>query len=324
VETLASSLRGAVDVPWENVFLLRGDMREPDLGLGSDIPSRLREVTEIIHLARPRAGEVAAEESLVQGVDGVIELARRLPRLRRLVVLSSTEVVGDYRGRFYEDWLDVGQNLPAGRPQTLLEVEQRAREAADYLPLVVARHAVMVGHSQTGQMECDGTMAQLLAWAYRIRRLPGFVHVPIPAPGARFFSITPVDFLAAGMAELALNGGVEGGETFCLADPHSPSLAELFELLLDRVGAPAPGMRLAVEPRGPVGLTVATAARVGRWVRQATGREGGPWTYLLQRGEHDVTNAQRVLTAAGIACPRLPTYFDALYEDYCRRRERYH
>jgi len=320
--TIAASLEGGGGVPWERLSVLRGDVWEPDLGLGPSIPSMLAEVGTILHLARPRASEEPLLGARAKGVDGVIELARRHGSIRRLVVLSTTDVTGDYKGRFYEDWLDIGQKLSTQLARDTIEAERRARQGASYVPIRVVRHAQLVGHSCTGLFECDAGFSRVFPWGELAARLPSFVHPPAPAEGHRFVTISPVDYVAEGLVEIALSSELGESMTFCLADPASPTLAELFELVLDRVGGPSPGLRFPVEGKGAVGLGVNLVARLGASVTGALGKGSGSWGFLLQRGEHDVSNAQRVLEPAGITCPRLPTYFDALYEDYRRRRGR--
>lgn len=320
--TLCSSIRGLDDLPCDGLSVLRGDVWEPDLGLGADILSRLSDVTEIVHLARPRASEEPLLGARAKGVDGVIELARRLGGVHRLVVLSSTELSGDYRGRFYEDWLDVGQTLSTQRARDTLEAERRARQGASFVPICIVRHAILVGHSCTGQMECDSGFSRIFAWGDALSRMPSFVHPPGPASGQRFVSVSPVDFVAEAIVEILFNDTVERAETFCLADPDPLTLAELFDLVLDRAGGPAAGLRLSVDGKGAVGRGVQLVARVGAVLNGALGRGAGPWAFLLLRGEHDLSNTLRILESTEVSCPRLPTYFDALYEDYRRRRGR--
>jgi thioester reductase-like protein len=323
VETLETSVVGLEGaVPWDRVTVLRGDVLEPDLGLEAEALASLHQVTEVIHLARPRAGEETEPGALARGANGVIDVCRRLGTLRRLVQLSSTELEGTYSGRFYEDWLDVGQVLTSQLARDVLEAEQRARDAAGHVPVCIVRHALLVGHTRTGQMECDAGFSQALAWGARAARLPSFVHLPGPAAGRRYVVLSPVDFLAEGLVEIAFADDVAPGETFCVADPDPPTLAEVFDLVLDRAGGPRSGFRVPVDGTGAFGASIALVARAGATLSTAFGALPVPWSTLLRRGDHDTTNAQRVLSRAGVTCPRLATYLDVLFEDFHRRRVR--
>jgi nucleoside-diphosphate-sugar epimerase len=323
VDSLSSSVAGLEGlVPRSRLELLRGDVLEPDLGLEADGLARAQGATEVLHLARPRAGEEVTPGALAKAVDNVVDVSRRLPALRRLVVLSSTDLMGTYIGRFYEDWLDVGQVLPDQRSRDVLEAEVQARKAADYLPVCVVRHALLVGHTRTGQMECDAGFGRVLAWGFRAAHLPSFVRLPAPAPGRRFVVVSPVDFLAEGLAEITFAGDVAPAETFCVADPDPPTLAELYETVLDRAGGPAIGLRIPVEGKGPIGLSIEALAQAGESLTRAFGADPGFLPALLRRGDHDTSNARRVLARAGVVCPRLATYLDVLYQDFLRRHGR--
>jgi nucleoside-diphosphate-sugar epimerase len=321
-ESMWSTVEGITAPPHEELTILRGDVRELDLGLERDEVARLAGVEVVVHLARPRAGEQASPNALVDGHKGVIGFARRLGSLERLVVLSSTAVAGDYTGRFYEDWLDIGQSHPSAAERQLVQAERYAREAATYLPVVVARHALLVGHSLTGQIECRAGLSRLFSMVEKLALLPSFVHPLGPAHGERYLTVSPVDYVARGIVELCTSRTVLPGTCTCFADPEPPTLAEFWDTLLDRVGGPTAGVRIPVVDKGVTGWAVQSLARNSAWLSGLVGRGEGPWVFLLQRGEHDVTNARRLLGPVGVRCPKLATYLDALYEDYQRRKRR--
>ena len=319
VESMWSTIEGITEPPHEEFTILHGDVCEPDLGLGQRIASQLGDVGAIIHLARPRAHEKAAPGALLQGHKRVFDLARRLPDLARLLVLSSTDIIGDFSGRFYEDWLDVGQSFSSEKGRQVKEAECYARDAASHLPVILVRHALLVGHSHTGQTECTAGLTRLFGLTNGLTHLPSFMHPPGPAEGARYLTVSPIDYVAEGIVELTFNEEVSAKSTFCLADPDPPTLSEFWETLLDRIGAPTSGVRLPIEEKGPVGLVVQRFVRNGARLLKTMGIKDGPWVYLLQRGDHDVSNARRTLEPAGVRCPRLVTYLDALLENYRHR-----
>ena len=66
--------------------------------------------------------------------------------------VSSIAVAGDYKGLFREDMFDEGQKLPSPYHRTKFESERIVREQAD-VPWRVYRPAIVVGDSQTGEMD---------------------------------------------------------------------------------------------------------------------------------------------------------------------------
>lgn len=304
--------------------LLPGDLREPDLGLSAADLASLEDVTEAIHLGRPRADEVAPPGALVDGLAALTTAVRRVRKggLRRLVVLSTTDASGDYVGRFYEDWLEVGQSYSRPADRAALELERAARSAAATLPIVVARHALLVGHSATGRIECDAGLSRLLALGPAIGRLPSWLPLPGAAEGPRYLTVSPIDYVAEALVLLALTERLspEGpAPTFCLADPTPPTLSELSDLLLDRVGGPEPAFRLPVDGRGALGRALSRAVRAAAFLDRRGTSAAAALAHQLRRVEYDTWNAVSALEPLGLTCPRLPTYFDALYGGYLAR-----
>ena len=80
-----------------------------------------------------------------------MELARTL-EAERLHHASSIAVAGEYRGVFEESMFDEGQKLPSPYHRTKFESERIVREQP-YVPWRVYRPAIVVGDSQTGEMD---------------------------------------------------------------------------------------------------------------------------------------------------------------------------
>ena len=66
--------------------------------------------------------------------------------------MSSIAVAGEYQGTFSEDMFDEGQKLPSPYHRTKYESERIVREQAT-CPWRVYRPAIVVGDSQTGEMD---------------------------------------------------------------------------------------------------------------------------------------------------------------------------
>ncbi len=87
----------------------------------------------------------------VGGTTHAVELARALDA-KHLHHVSSIAVAGTYRGVFDEDMFDEGQRLPSPYHRTKFESERIVREQP-YVPWRVYRPAIVVGDSQTGEMD---------------------------------------------------------------------------------------------------------------------------------------------------------------------------
>ena len=96
----------------------------------------------------------------VGGTTHAVELARALDA-KHLHHVSSIAVAGNYRGVFSEEMFDEGQRLPSPYHRTKFESERIVREQP-YVPWRVYRPGIVVGDSQTGEMDkIDGPVLLL-------------------------------------------------------------------------------------------------------------------------------------------------------------------
>ncbi len=136
--------------------LVTGDTAALDLGLsGSEFMMLAREARTIHHCAavtylgtrRPEA-----ERCNVRGAREVLELAEASPNLERLVHWSSALVSGRRRGRVLEDELHDGgfRNVVE---ETRMRAERIIREAANQVPTTILRPSIVVGGSESGEVD---------------------------------------------------------------------------------------------------------------------------------------------------------------------------
>ncbi len=124
------------------------DLEHPD----ADLPL-LDEVTHVLHCAASVRFDLPLTEARRANVGTaavVADIARRAPRLERLVHVSTAYVGGTHRGTFHESELDVGQDFRNSYEQTKFEAEGLLRESAQDLPLSVARPSIVVGEAGSG------------------------------------------------------------------------------------------------------------------------------------------------------------------------------
>src|SRR5262249_26762113 len=111
---------------------------------------------EIFHLAaRYELGisKADAMRSNVQGTLNMLDLARGCRKLRRVHYVSTLAVAGDYGNTWHEDMLVEGQQFDNHYAETKFLAEVEAREASNELPISIYRPGVVVGDSQTGEMD---------------------------------------------------------------------------------------------------------------------------------------------------------------------------
>ena len=133
-------------------------------------------------------------------------------------MVSSIAAAGLYRGTWREDMFDEAENLDTHAYfRTKHESERVVREECD-VPWRVYRPGIVVGDSETGEMDkVDGPYY----FFKLIRRIRGAVPQWVPMLGVegREINIVPVDFVAKAMDHIAHVEGLDG-RAFHLTDPQ--------------------------------------------------------------------------------------------------------
>ncbi|MCE7008636.1 SDR family oxidoreductase [Kibdelosporangium philippinense] len=218
------------------VTMVVGDISQPSLGISErDLTTLRGRVDNVVHLAALYDVTADDEESTAANVDGtrhVIELAEDI-EAGCLHHVSSVAVAGDYAGSFSEDMFDVGQRLVTPYHRTKFESERLVREQ-DAVPWRVYRPAIVVGHSQTGEMDkVDGPYYFFPA----LSRLAALPSVPVVAPDIGSTNIVPVDYVADALAHLVAQPGLDG-RTFHLVNPSPQSGKSVYNAFARAAGAP--------------------------------------------------------------------------------------
>ncbi|HEX3906848.1 MAG TPA: SDR family oxidoreductase [Mycobacteriales bacterium] len=298
-----------------------GDLTEPWLGVSSADRDRLRgQVDEFVHVAAlydMTADDETNQATNVGGTSEALALAVDL-EAGRFHHVSSVAVAGEYDGEFSEEMFDEGQHLPSAYHRTKFDAERLVRQQTE-LPWRVYRPAVVVGHSQTGEMDkIDGPYYFFPALA-RLAQLPSWM--PIVAPDLGDTNVVPVDYVAEAMDVLMHRDGLDG-RAFHLVAPEPQPLHSI----VDAFSVAAGGSRLfLVVGRslvGPVGDVLAQAGRmpgatIARDVvldRLAIPPEVVP--HMTFRTVFTSDDTQRELADDGITVPALDSYADRLWEHW--------
>lgn len=233
-------LEALPDTHKARVKVLEGDVCDMDLGLpGSEYKAIAAELTAIHHTAA--IYHLGAKRELVErvNVDGtrtMLELAGDCARLRRFVHWSTAQVSGARSGVILEEELDTGQRFRNVYEETKFRAERLVHEAARRLSTTILRPGIIVGDSQTGEIDkFDGPYYLLVL----IVSSPLDVHLPLPGRGNAPLNLVPIDFVVDAAAALARDPRAAGG-TFHLTDPCPFSARTVYELVAQRAERKAP------------------------------------------------------------------------------------
>jgi NAD(P)-dependent dehydrogenase (short-subunit alcohol dehydrogenase family) len=309
----------------DRVTPLTGDLTQANLGLGQAwIDEHRGDVEHFFHLAAiydMTADDEANERLNVVGTRNAVALANAL-EVGCLHHTSSVAVSGLHKGLFREDSFDEGQKLPSAYHRTKFESERVAREAST-VPWRVYRPAIVVGHSQTGEMDkIDGPYYFFKAIQKARHALPEWF--PLVGPELGYTNIVPVDYVAAAMDHIAHQPDLDG-QAFHLCAPKSTRSGEVLNTFAR--AAHAPQLAIRIDKR----LTDALPKGVGSLLMQLPALKGVRRTILADFGipeeiiahvgftaQFDTRDTERALAATGIEVPPLDSYAEPIW-DYWER-----
>jgi len=307
----------------ERVVELVGDLEAPLLGIEPGRLEQLRgSVDHVFHLAAlydMTASPHRLEISNVQGTWHAVQLANAI-RAGRFHHVSSIAAAGRYPGVFREDMFEEATRLDDPYFRTKHASEGVVRSACR-VPWRVYRPGIVVGHSQTGEMDkVDGPyyffgLIQRLAAA-----LPG--RLPLVGVDAGELNLVPVDFVARAMDHIAHQEGLDG-RTFHLVDPAPKSAVDTINVFARIARAP----RIAWHVRAPsTGAVPRPLRRLAAMLSAGPLRLGGAALHSLfgipprmirnfdWPTRFDCRETTQALAGTGIEVPPLESYAQALWQ----------
>ncbi|MFI5558375.1 SDR family oxidoreductase [Amycolatopsis japonica] len=300
----------------ERVTLVTGDLGEPLLGVGEEDLEKLRGVDHVVHLAALydlTADDEASIKANVEGTAQVIALAAEL-NAGCLHHVSSVAVAGDHEGMFTEEMFDVGQRLLTPYHRTKFEAERLVREQQD-VPWRVYRPAVVVGNSETGEMDkIDGPYYLFPA----ISRLAGLPDVPIVGPDLGDTNVVPVDYVAESLNALVTTKGLDG-RAFHLVNPEPQPVVSVYNAFAKAAGAPTISVQLNERvSKGIVNLVKLSEHIPGFTIaRDAVMERLGIPPVLLETmafpSVFSSASTRKALIGSGVEVPRIEEYAPTLW-----------
>jgi thioester reductase-like protein len=303
-----------------------GDLRKPLLGLEEEQVAELAgSIEHFFHLAAVYDMTAPPELDMAVNVGGTahaVELAAALGA-GHFHHVSSIAVAGTYKGVFTEDSFDEGQALPSPYHATKFESERIVREQP-YVPWRVYRPAIVVGNSQTGEMDKVDGPYYFFKTIQRIRHL---VPEWMPLVGVNLgkTNIVPVDWVAAALDRIAHEPDLDG-RAFHLTYPRSQRVDEVVNDLA--AAAHAPRFALSVDkrvldlvPTRPLSALMRVPPL--RQAQRVTLRELGVPEEVLVHVDlvprFDMRETQRVLAGTGLERPPALREYAVQLWDYWER-----
>jgi NAD(P)-dependent dehydrogenase (short-subunit alcohol dehydrogenase family) len=315
-------LRARLGADENRIVAVIGDLSQERLGVRPDEIEKLDGTIEhFFHLAAIYDLTADADSQRVANVEGTrhaVQLAEAL-HAGHFHQVSSIAAAGLYPGVFTEDMFDEAVDID-NNPYYLTKHESEAVVRKEcQVPWRVYRPAIVVGHSQTGEIDkIDGPY-----YFFRtIQRLRGLAPSWLRGIGIEGgpINLVPVDYVAKAMDYLAHQPGLDG-QAFHLTDPEPLTVGGMANVFAK--AAHAPQFAVNIDTRfldsipGPIraGLSrLPGARRATDLVLAELGIPHEVLHYINYPTSFDSTKTQEALAGSGISVPPLSTYAQHLWE----------
>ncbi|MCB1554964.1 MAG: SDR family oxidoreductase [Xanthomonadales bacterium] len=303
-----------------------GDLGKARLGVS---PTQLKTLTgkvkHFFHLAAiyDLSADAASQKvANIEGTRNAVELAAQI-KAGCFHHTSSIAVAGLYSGTFREDMFEEAEDLDHPYFMTKHESEKVVREECTKIPYRIYRPGIVIGHSQTGEMDKIDGPYYFFTLIKKLRSmLPPWMPT-IGIEGGRI-NIVPVDFVADAMDHIAHKAGLDGG-CFHLTDPDPQRVGEVLNLFARAGHAPQMTMRLdarmfAFIP-APIRYSLASLPPIKRFAGMMLKDLGIPrdvLSFITYPTKFDSRETERALKGSKISVPALDTYAWRIW-DYWER-----
>jgi NAD(P)-dependent dehydrogenase (short-subunit alcohol dehydrogenase family) len=319
-------LRSRWGVDEQRVVGIVGDLSQPRLGVSDEDVTRLTgDVEHFFHLAAIYDMKADAESQRIANVEGTrnaVELAEAV-EAGCVHMVSSIAAAGLYRGTWREDMFEEAQDVD-NHPyfQTKHESERVVRTECSR-PWRVYRPGIVVGNSETGEMDKVDGPYYFFKLISRIRQVvPAWM--PLAGVEGREINIVPVDFVADAMDHIAHQPGLDG-RAFHLTDPNPMTAGQVIDVFARAAHAPQTTVRVpaaateAIQPFLSMGVSAIPFAN--GVVDRALADFGIPRSvlvYLNYPTHFDSRRTQAALEGTDISVPPLEAYAGKLWDYWAR------
>ncbi|PPE65799.1 SDR family oxidoreductase [Caldimonas caldifontis] len=303
-----------------------GDLTQRKLGVSAeDVKALKGQIDHFYHLAAVYDLAAASETQVAVNIDGTrhtVEFAKAI-EAAHFHHVSSIAAAGLYEGVFREDMFEEAENLDHPYFHTKHESEKVVRKECK-LPWTVYRPAMVVGDSQTGEMDKIDGPYYFFKLIQRLRQLlPPWMPM-VGLEGGRV-NIVPVDFVVDAIDHISHAKTPPTGKCFHLVDPKGYRVGDVLDIFSKAAHAPKMNVFVNAALLGFIPkavkkgmMALAPVRRVRNAVMKDLGLPEDILTFVNYPTRFDCRETLAALKGSGIACPNLHDYAWVLW-DYWER-----
>ncbi len=302
-----------------------GDLTRSFLGISPQKRGALKgKIRHIFHLAAIydlKADAESQQKANIQGTRNAVKFAHSV-NAGTFHHVSSIAAAGLYPGVFREDMFEQAMGLEHPYFRTKHDSEGIVRNECE-VPWRVYRPAIVVGHSETGEIDKIDGPYYFFKMIQKMRKaLPSWMPT-LGIEGGRI-NIVPVDYVAKVLDHIAHKPKLNG-QCFHIADPNPKRIGEVLNLFAR--SAHAPQMTMRIDARlfsfipGAVKQGLSMLPPVRRIANQILSDLSIPrdmLQFINYPTKFDTRELERALRGSNIKLPRLQDYAWRLW-DYWER-----
>ena len=302
-----------------------GDLTEKKLGVNVETIKALKgQIDHFHHLAAVYDLQADEESQIAVNIEGTrhtVELAKAIGA-KHFHHVSSIAAAGLYEGVFREDMFKEAENVDHPYFMTKHESEKIVRTECK-IPWSVYRPALVVGDSQTGEMDKIDGPYYFFKLIQRMRQILPPWMPSVGLEGGRI-NIVPVDFVVDALDHIS-HQKRSSGACFHLVDPVGYRVGDVLDIFSKAAHAPKMNLFINAALMGFIPKSVkkglmalAPVRRVYKAVMQDLGVPEDMMSFVNYPTRFDCRETLASLKGSGIACPNLKDYAWRLW-DYWER-----
>lgn len=315
------ALRERWGVDESRVKAVFGDLTRENLGIDAKTLKALTgKVDHFFHLAAVYdmgADEAAQQATNIDGTRAAVNAADAM-KAKHFHHVSSIAAAGLFKGTFREDMFEEAEKLDHPYLMTKHISEKVVREECK-VPFRIYRPGMVVGHSETGEMDKIDGPYYFFKMIQKIRRtLPQWVPT-IGVEGGRL-NVVPVDFVVDAMDHIAHLEG-EDGKCFHLVDSDPYKVGEILNIFCEAGHAPKMAMRIDSRMFGFVPPFIRQSLKNLPLIKRLTsavlddlGIPRSVLSFINYPTRFDARETERALKGTGIEVPRLESYAPVIWD----------
>jgi NAD(P)-dependent dehydrogenase (short-subunit alcohol dehydrogenase family) len=200
--------------------------------------------------------------------------------------------------------------------------------------ILIYRPSAIIGHSQTGYIDkIDGPYYLFILVSQLKRWIPSVVSIPV-LKTRMTLDMVPVDYVVQGLiciSQQAADALTDDSFCFHLTNPDSPSLSELFLLLLKYADGPAAGPRIPIDgvtkflgiKQFKLALQLKAVRMLKKELFDLLKLPESALEALMPNVTFSADRTCKLLKESAIELPRLEVYIETLWQYYSRHLDPY-